>query len=465
MEYRQHYQRRLYQALLDQMEKNIDAVVYTRDEFTRDRNLMFYKRALAATDTIAGMLLLTVTGPTGAAVLATIGLASGLGEIAVNLQQAASTDNGAVYEQALSEAQIGAWFLAFGTLGDVIGAGHLSVKQIQARQMRVSAGKSQSFVPKSVRLKGKKIRGERRYSGNLLYKSSPDFTPIKVRNAREVGAVGYRTLADDHYVQFFTKSPKGARQHGSKTLVISAHGGYFDSDLAQPSVILPSDITLKMLSPHGTFLEDPGLDTVMNDDVGFRAFLTIRGKKQETYFIPQHHDEWRYNDDYQPHKVKNSMGRAEGLQNYCHFHYEGDTKWKIGQALVKNRRLAVEHKAALSDVLIVNTQLKYEIDSDPLLASVQRVIDLDKKRKLLNVNGERYNTLVFSHCRCNFALPEDQISTYRLVYPAPDNLSEGQSLVRVTRTTLTREHDGLPFQRYDEDLGDTALSSGALPVV
>ncbi|WP_291831557.1 hypothetical protein [Candidatus Symbiopectobacterium sp. PLON1] len=52
-----------------------------------------------------------------------------------------------------------------------------------------------------------------------------------------------------------------------------------------------------------------------------------------------------------------------------------------------------------------------------------------------------------------------------MVYLAPDNLSEGQSLVRVMRTTLTREHDGLPFQRYDEDLGDAALSSGALPVV
>ncbi|MFT8212208.1 MAG: hypothetical protein ACMZI0_19570 [Symbiopectobacterium sp.] len=41
LEYRQHYQHRLYQALLDQMAKNIDAVVYTRDEFTRAKNLMF----------------------------------------------------------------------------------------------------------------------------------------------------------------------------------------------------------------------------------------------------------------------------------------------------------------------------------------------------------------------------------------------------------------------------------------
>ncbi|MGL9751507.1 MAG: hypothetical protein ACR5LC_10710 [Symbiopectobacterium sp.] len=45
---------------------------------------------------------------------------------------------------------------------------------------------------------------------------------------------------------------------------------------------------------------------------------------------------------------------------------------------------------------------------------------------MLNVNDERYNTLVFSHYRCNFVLPEDQISAYRLVYPAPDNLSEGR---------------------------------------
>ncbi|MFT8212209.1 MAG: hypothetical protein ACMZI0_19575 [Symbiopectobacterium sp.] len=181
--------------------------------------------------------------------LATIGLASGLDEIAVNLQQVVSTDNGAVYEQALSEAQVGAWFLAFGTLSDAIGVGRLSVKQIQARQMMAYAGKSKSFARTQARLKGNKIRGERRYGGKRLYKNSPDFTPINVRNARDIGTVGYRTLADNHYVQFFTKSPKGARQHGSKTLVISAHGGYFDSDLTQPSVILPPGYHVKNALP------------------------------------------------------------------------------------------------------------------------------------------------------------------------------------------------------------------------
>ncbi|MGK2889869.1 MAG: hypothetical protein ACSLEN_14540 [Candidatus Malihini olakiniferum] len=85
LEYRQHYQYRLYQAILDRMKKKIDAVVYTRDEFNRDKNLMFYKRVLAATSTLTSMLLLITTGPTGAVVLATIGLASSLEEIAVNL--------------------------------------------------------------------------------------------------------------------------------------------------------------------------------------------------------------------------------------------------------------------------------------------------------------------------------------------------------------------------------------------
>ncbi|MGL9733593.1 MAG: hypothetical protein ACR5LD_02710 [Symbiopectobacterium sp.] len=47
------------------------------------------------------------------------------------------------------------------------------------------------------------------------------------------------------------------------------------------------------------------------------------------------------------------------------------------------------------------------------------------------------------------------------MYPALDNLSEEQTLVRVTRTTFTHEHDSLPFQRYDEDLVDAALSHGA----
>ncbi|MCW2476227.1 MULTISPECIES: putative adhesin [unclassified Symbiopectobacterium] len=465
LEYRPHYQHQLYQALVDQLAKNIDAVVYTPDEFSRDKQLMFYKRVLATTGTIAGILLMAVTGPAGAAVWATVGLSSGIGEIAVNLHQAASTDNGVVYKNALCEAQIGAWFLAFGTLSDVIGVGRLSVKQIQARQAMAFAGKRKPLVRTSARIKGNKIRGERRHGGKRLYKNSPDFTSINIRNARDIGTVGYRTLADNHYVQFFTRNPKGARQQGSKTLVISAHGGYVDSDMTQPSIMLPSDITLKMLSPHGTFLEDPGLDAVMNDEAGFRAFLTVRGKKQETHFIPQHHDEWRYADDYQPHRAKNSMGRSEGLQNYRHFHYEGDTKWKIGQALVKNRRLAAEHKATLSDVLIVNTGIKLEVDTDPLLASVQRVIDLDREGQLRNMKGERYNTLVFSHCRCNFALPEEQISTYRLTYPRPPSLTEGQSLVRVTRTTLTREHAGLPFTRNDTDLGDAALSFSTLPVV
>lgn len=466
LEYRQHYQHRLYQALLDQMAKNIDAVVYTRDEFNHDKNLMFYKRILATTSSLASILLLITTGPTGAAVLATIGLASGLGEIAVNLQQAASTDNGAVYEQALSEAQIGAWFLAFGTLADVIGAGHLSVKQIQAQQAMLRSSKGKTLMHSPFWKKGNKLSSERHYGSQPLYKNSPDFTPINIRDERYIGTVGYRSVADNHYVQFFTKKPQWVKQRGSNTLIISAHGGYFDSDLAKPSVILPSDITLKMLSPHGTILEDPGLDKVMNEEMNFHAFLTVRGNKKSTHFIPQHHDEWRQNGNYRPDKTQNSMGHTEGLLNYRHFHYERDTKREIGKALIKNRRLASEHKATLSDVLIVNSQIKQHTDTDPLLASVQRVIDLDKEGKLINVKGERYNTLVFSHCRSNFALPDEQISTYRLEYPRPKRLSKGQSLVRITRTTWARKHEGLPFQRYDDDMGEAALSSDVLlPVV
>ncbi|MGK2889870.1 MAG: hypothetical protein ACSLEN_14545 [Candidatus Malihini olakiniferum] len=95
------------------------------------------------------------------------------------------------------------------------------------------------------------------------------------------------------------------------------------------------------------------------------------------------------------------MWHTEGLLNYRHFHYERDTKREIGQILVKNRRLAAEQKTTLSDVLIVNTQIKEEIDTDSLLASVQHVIDLDKERKLINVKEEGVRGLTICCVSCH----------------------------------------------------------------
>ncbi|MGL9733595.1 MAG: hypothetical protein ACR5LD_02720 [Symbiopectobacterium sp.] len=107
----------------------------------------------------------------------------------------------------------------------------MSVKHIGTINEGV-CGQASIICTKVGSVKRQKIRGERRYRGYLLYKNSPDFTPIKVRNTLEVGDVGYRAMADDYLCAVFYQKPRVPRQHGRKTLVISAHGGYFDSDLA-----------------------------------------------------------------------------------------------------------------------------------------------------------------------------------------------------------------------------------------
>lgn len=453
LRYVNEYQNKIYSVLLDKIEKNINSIIYTKDEYMRDLRFSSYKDSLIAVGIVAGILSTAVTGPAGAAILATVGFATGFGEIAVNLQHASLTDDGSLYEKMLFEAKLGAAFLAFGTVSDVIGVGRLSSRQLLAHYQM---GQTKKIIPYT---KGKKSK---RYGmtprGKMLYKESPDFTAIKVRGDEHVGQVGYRTLADNHYVQLFTKSNGIEKQQGSKNLVISAHGGYITKDIENPAVVLPADVTVILFTPHGTRLFDPGIEETLNNASNFEAFLTIDGKEVKTKFQAQNHNHWRHSSDYQPDAVMNSLGRADGLQNYRHFHFEQESRGKLGRALVSNRKLAAEGKATLSDILIVNGMIERDVVTNPKLASIQRVIDLIHDGKLRNVAGEPYERLIFSHCRCDFDLDEAQVSSYRLQFPAPEPLPQGSYSTKVVRSIFSLKNDYKSAVYSEENVGEIAIS-------
>ena len=460
LRYVDEYQNKIYSAFLQRVEKDINSVVYTKDEYVRDLRLLSYKDVLVTMGVVAGILSVAATGPFGAAILATVGVATGLGEIAINLQHASVTDDGSLYENMLFEAKLGAAFLAFGTVADVIDVGRLSSKKLLAHYQTKSRKKVTPYT------KGNKSK---RYGmtprGKVLYKESPDFTAIKVRGDKSVGQVGYRTLADNHYVQLFTKSDDVGKQQASKNLVISAHGGYIAKDIESPPVILPADITITLLTPHNTRLFDPGIEDTLNSVANFEAFLTIDGKEIKTNFQAQNHNQWKHSSNYQPDAVVNSLGRTDGLQNYRHFHYEQESKGKLGRALVSNRNLAAEGKATLSDILIVNGMIERETMTDPKLASIQRVINLIHEGKLRNVMGEPYEKLIFSHCRCDFDADQAQVSSYRLQFPAPERLPQGSRSAKIIRSTISLKNEGGSFVSHEEDIGEIAISPYSFKVV
>ncbi|NIG87557.1 hypothetical protein M5J15_12095 [Serratia symbiotica] len=111
------------------------------------------------------------------------------------------------------------------------------------------------------------------------------------------------------YIKYSTSFPEGSKS--VESLVVSAHGGFIDSDTSTPVVSLPSDMVIKMLTPHGTKLFDPGLDNVVNAGEKLRAYVTFkRGKVTDVDFIPQdNNSEWKYSGDYSPGDILNAQGR------------------------------------------------------------------------------------------------------------------------------------------------------------
>ncbi|NIG97939.1 MAG: hypothetical protein G5701_00475 [Serratia symbiotica] len=124
------------------------------------------------------------------------------------------------------------------------------------------------------------------------------------------------------------------------------HGGFIDSDTSTPVVSLPSDMVIKMLTPHGKKLFDPGLDNVVNAGEKLQAYVKFkRGKVTDVDFIPQdNNSEWKYSGDYSHCDLLNTQGRKDGLQNYSHDRYVGENDEHIANVLMKNRALAKKRR-------------------------------------------------------------------------------------------------------------------------
>lgn len=269
--------------------------------------------------------------------------------------------------------------------------------------------------------------------------------------------VGYRKIENSNYLLYYTKFRYAdeAYEEQSNSLVISSHAGYIDSDTTSPPVILPSDITIKLLTPHDTYLEDPGLDKVINTSI--EPYVTIKDNEIiNVNFLPQKHDEWLESADYNPMSKQNIFGRKDGLQNYRHYQFEDDTEEVATKVLLKNRALAAEGKAELTDILLMDDVISRPDNTEPELASIQKVIELDKEGRLVNAKGQRYKNIIFSHCRIN--LLRTTPSTYILNLPdAETSLDEGTDSEALTLSLLRRQEDGTTFELVSEQSGRILL--------
>lgn len=249
--------------------------------------------------------------------------------------------------------------------------------------------------------------------------------------------VAKRYIDGSSYIQYYTQFLND--QKNSETLIVSSHGGYTFSDINAPVIILPSDITIKLLTPHGTMLQDPGLGNVVNAGNDLKAYLTItEGEVTNVDFLPQEgNPHWLMPEDYDPDDIYNTLGREDGLQNYRQLRYEGESDKLISKVLIENRKLAKNGMAILTDVLTVDKTIRYVKESSLEKASVQRVIDLDKAGKLKNEKGERYKTIAFCHCRNGFFRPKKTTSTY-FMHPAQLEDAKEMTSSRHSKTSLVK---------------------------
>lgn len=278
-----------------------------------------------------------------------------------------------------------------------------------------------------------------------LSKNKPGKVSIIELNSRSyVGQVVKCEIPNSNYVHYYAKFHNNEK--GSEILVLSAHGGFYNVDMTAPVVVLPSDITIKMLAPHGTKLMDPGLDRFINHGHDLRAYVTITNSRVDSInFLPQTgNPNWKFSDNYNPKSNINVLGNEGGLQNYRHVHYEFESEELISKVLIKNKYLANLNRAPLTDILTVRSEVDNFKDISLQEASVQRVIDLDKAGLLLNGKGERYKEIVFSHCRMNLFEHDDKISSYvidpwRLQSQWPKSVLEHSVTDKIGMTILHRD--------------------------
>jgi hypothetical protein len=227
-------------------------------------------------------------------------------------------------------------------------------------------------------------------------------TEIAMPGASFSGKIFQKNIAGSPYVQFFTDV--GSQAAGSERLVVSAHGGYTDSDIVGPAVQLSAGTTYKMLTPHDTYLNDPTLGYVVNPPSDFKAYVTLNnvdGKTvvSEVNFNPQ--DSWPEAElpaNYDFGEGINQLGKEGGLQNYRLWQFDEKPE-EIGGVLIENRELAKNNKAPLTDVLAVDDTVVDIGNTYSVESTTSLLIKLDENGKLVNAHGERYKEIVFSHCR------------------------------------------------------------------
>lgn len=268
-----------------------------------------------------------------------------------------------------------------------------------------------------------------------------------------------RHIGGSHFIQYHTKTP--GKPKPSETLVVTAHGGYvsedrieeglkFASDKMAPPVVLPPDLTIKLLNPHGTVLIDPKLKNLVNAGANVKAYVTItNGEIKNIDYVSQEGNPTWLADNFDPKNMYNVYGRLDGLQNYRLTYYENDTPWGITLALKENRELAARGEAVLSDILAVDEKIIGRANSSLQKSSIQTIIDLDKKGRLLNEIGERYKTIVLAHCRTCYEPPHEQRPMY---FTSQQQLKE----------FLADEAAGIRRQSKKSAISESALSEVTL---
>lgn len=341
---------------------------------------------------------------------------------------------------------------------EVASIGEVPAHQIRgAYKVKFEQGKPPRIDDYYVNKNYRRVKGEGGGETNYHYPEAKEFTPVALPKPPSGFEVGYRTVSDNNYVHFYTKAKEG-QEVGSDTLVVSAHGGYLNSDYGRDLVSLPPETTIKMLTPHDTFLSDPGLDFVVNQPNSYKAYVTLEGEVKEVHFETGNGNSKTFGDEYDPNAAINTLGNEAGtnqLLNYRHFQYEGESPQYIANVLLENRRLAGD--VPQTDILVMNDLIKsgtegLAADRTPT-ASVQTIIDLDQRGLLVNAQGQKYKTIVLSHCRNNLAAPD--ALTYNLKPEVVDiiNTRGGRSFGVLGQTTLSRGSSGGDLQAKTEVKG------------
>ncbi|NIG87558.1 hypothetical protein M5J15_12090 [Serratia symbiotica] len=110
----------------------------------------------------------------------------------------------------------------------------------------------------------------------------------------------------------------------------------------------------------------------------------------------------------------------------------------------------------MTDVLTVNDRFSDIGDTSLSEASLQKIIDLDREGKLINANGDRYKSIISSHCRNHFLRSESSMSTYsieKIENPQIQGLPKGATMSEITVTRLHRAAVDKPFEKEILSMG------------